>query len=153
MKTHTETPWKVVYRNDEDEDEADIDASPTNIPGWNCDVTILYGISAVNARRIVACVNACEGISNDVLNNICLVSGSLAGRFAELRESANKKDEVNAKLASALQDLLDVTDEPPYRNCSCHISQPCNDCVDFSAVREARTEARDAIAQSEDANP
>jgi hypothetical protein len=34
-----------------------------------------------DAARIVACVNACEGLSNEQLANICLMDGNLANRF------------------------------------------------------------------------
>lgn len=35
--------------------------------------------------------------------------------------------------------LLKVGDtvEPPPKNCSCHISPPCSDCVDYGSLREA----------------
>lgn len=34
----------------------------------------------------------------------------------------------------------------PDRNCSCHISPPCSDCVDHSGTREALEDAHAAIA-------
>ena len=34
----------------------------------------------------------------------------------------------------------------PDRNCSCHISPPCNDCVNHSSARAALEDAHDAIA-------
>lgn len=40
-----------------------------------------------NARRIVACVNACEGLSNEQLANICLIDGNLANRFKLLLDN------------------------------------------------------------------
>lgn len=41
------------------------------------------------------------------------------------------------KLLAALELLLERMELPPDRNCSCHISPPCNDCVDYSGIREA----------------
>ena len=41
----------------------------------------IYG--EANARRIVACVNACAGMTNEQLDNICMISGSLLNRFGE----------------------------------------------------------------------
>lgn len=37
--------------------------------------------------------------------------------------------------------------EPPDRNCSCHISPPCSDCVDHSFWRDALADARAALAK------
>ena len=52
------------------------------------------------------------------------------------------------KLLEALEDLMEMTGEPPDRNCSCHISPPCNDCVDYSEWRDAFEYARAAIAKA-----
>ena len=35
----------------------------------------------------------------------------------------------------------------PERNCSCHLSPPCNDCLENGALRELVEEARAAIKQ------
>ena len=51
------------------------------------------------------------------------------------------------KLASlALSEGVEYVEEPPEKNCTCHLSPPCNDCVDHSAVREFFIDARKAIA-------
>lgn len=52
-------------------------------------------------------------------------------------------------LMSALCEMLEMTDEPPERNCSCHINPPCGDCVDNSGLRSARKMARAALAKAE----
>lgn len=46
----------------------------------------------------------------------------------------------------ALEFLLERGIEPPDRNCSCHISPPCNDCVEWSGLREAVEHAESALA-------
>lgn len=51
------------------------------------------------------------------------------------------------KLLEALTALLDVTYEPPDKNCSCHISPPCNDCIDNGPVREAIAAAKHIISE------
>lgn len=43
--------------------------------------------------------------------------------------------------ASIIENLLEHMDRPPEPNCSCHISAPCNDCVEYSAIREAIADA------------
>lgn len=40
-------------------------------------------------------------------------------------------------LIAALESFMENVEEPPEINCSCHISPPCNDCVDYSSLREA----------------
>jgi hypothetical protein len=64
-------------------------------------------------------------------------------------------DKANARLIAAapdlleaLQEFLEMTEEPPKRNCSCHISPPCGDCVDHAGLRGAFKVARAAIAKA-----
>lgn len=64
--SHTKEPWKVVNRGDEQ--CSDIDAKGPE--GWGGDVTIAMNIGNDTARRIVACVNACAGISTDRLEDL-----------------------------------------------------------------------------------
>ena len=54
------------------------------------------------------------------------------------------------KLEAAFVDLLENVEEPPDRNCSCHISPPCNDCVDYGGLRGALKEARAALKLAKD---
>lgn len=49
-------------------------------------------------------------------------------------------------LASALELMMDRVGEPPKANCSCHLSPPCSDCVEYSGLREAFDAAREALA-------
>lgn len=51
-------------------------------------------------------------------------------------------------LLGALTDLLDNMVEPPDRNCSCHISPPCNDCFEWQGLRSAIESANDAIKKA-----
>jgi hypothetical protein len=53
---------------------------------------------------------------------------------------------VNAELVGALEDLMEATGRPPERNCSCHISPPCPDCIDYWDWREALENANSALA-------
>ena len=45
--------------------------------------------------------------------------------------------------------LEELLGDPPDANCSCHISPPCNDCVEWAAIREAKTEWN----QAKETNP
>ena len=54
-----------------------------------------------------------------------------------------------SKLTGALKLLLERMPEPPDANCSCHISSPCNDCVDHYGEREAFEYAKDVLAEVE----
>lgn len=51
------------------------------------------------------------------------------------------------KLSAAIQLLLDNTGHPPKANCSCHLSPPCNDCTDWGGLREAISDANEALDQ------
>ena len=53
------------------------------------------------------------------------------------------------ELLAALDLFMEVVRKPPEANCSCHISPPCNDCVDYSGLREAFSVAEEAIANAD----
>lgn len=49
-------------------------------------------------------------------------------------------------LANALDDLSATADIAPERNCSCFISSPCTDCIEWDGLRESLATARAALA-------
>ena len=51
------------------------------------------------------------------------------------------------ELAGLLEDVLEFIGEPPPPNCSCHISPPCNDCVDHAEAREIDSRINAALAR------
>lgn len=53
------------------------------------------------------------------------------------------------KLLEALKEVIERMDQPPERNCSCHLSPPCNDCVDYGGIRESIKYANAAIEEAE----
>lgn len=86
-----------------------------------------------NARRIVACVNACTDIPTEQLESI----GNIAPYGFSLRGIAQLKQQRDDVL-EALRDLLEnVSGIVPDKNCSCHMAPPCNDCVEWGALRES----------------
>ncbi|MBK0415232.1 hypothetical protein JD974_12530 [Chromobacterium haemolyticum] len=54
-------------------------------------------------------------------------------------------------LLSALELMVERIAEPPDANCSCHLSPPCNDCVDYGGEREAFETAKAEIAEARNA--
>lgn len=96
--------------------------------------------SAEWRRRIVACVNACAGIPTERLEEFNDWSAAGIASAATYRQ---QRDE----LLAALELMLERISEPPEANCSCHLSPPCADCMDFGGEREAFDEARAAIAR------
>lgn len=54
-----------------------------------------------NARRLVACWNACEGISTDFLENIAMTGDTLASRF-------KARDDTERELAAQRDELLEA---------------------------------------------
>lgn len=53
-----------------------------------------------------------------------------------------------SQLEAALEQLLEMVERPPERNCSCHISPPCGDCVDWSGLRTAIADAESALSST-----
>lgn len=118
-----------------------------------------HGISSkANARRIVACVNACAGLPTDALERgrvvvvtatkfpeppIKITDGLDIETFVVDHKTAEQRD----LLLSALEFLMERIEQPPEPNCSCHISPPCNDCVENAGVREAFEFATGAISK------
>lgn len=43
--------------------------------------------------------------------------------------------------------LIEMVGYVPERNCSCHISPPCNDCVEWSGLREAIQGIKEASSE------
>lgn len=65
--------------------------------------------------------------------------------FAE-NQKRQEVERQHGKLQVALDLMLERVPEPPEANCSCHLSPPCNDCIDYGGEREAFELAKDAIA-------
>ncbi|HBU17053.1 hypothetical protein [Hydrogenophaga sp.] len=51
-------------------------------------------------------------------------------------------------LLAALEMMVERSIDPPAPDCRCHISPPCNDCVENWGLREAFEYARAAIAKA-----
>jgi hypothetical protein len=100
---HTPGPWTT--------DEADHDAPYQNIKiqasnrtictVWIDDAPVrdFNTEQQANARRIVACVNACEGLDTGLLKNITTLGDTLASRF-------RMRDKVERDLQAQRDELL-----------------------------------------------
>lgn len=67
------------------------------------------------------------------------------------RERQRKEDLVRAAAPDLLQSLKELIANTycPETNCSCHISPPCSDCVEWAGIREILANARAAVAKAE----
>lgn len=70
MSNHTKEPWTLDGRTVYALDKKGVNIFSAWVQGTNISDDELTS----NARRIVACVNACEGIETDELNEYCAVS-------------------------------------------------------------------------------
>lgn len=71
-------------------------------------------------------------------------------RIIEIFEKMDRisLNNLSAEMVVALDEMLEMSDTPPERNCSCHINGPCNDCVEYSGLRHARALCEEAIAKA-----
>jgi len=70
------------------------------------------------------------------------VIANLRNQLEQAKADAARRD---SSLQSSIEELLEYIDEPPERNCSCHVSPPCSDCVDYSHLREVIASAKKVI--------
>ena len=76
-------------------------------------------------------------------------AGELVAALHLIQNREPKLAEEVPRLREALEVMLDATIAPDA-NCSCHIAPPCSDCVEFSMIREAREQAKAALAGGSD---
>ena len=75
----------------------------------------------------------------------CRLNGMGAEREAALLGKVAQQSAALKLAREALSEGMEYVEDPPEKNCSCHLSPPCNDCVDHSAVREFFIDARKAL--------
>ena len=51
------------------------------------------------------------------------------------------------ELTAALENLTEFTDVPDA-NCSCHLTPPCGDCVEYGGIRDALERARVVLVKA-----
>lgn len=73
-------------------------------------------------------------------------------KFAELVVADHRVEKINY-LHFIIEDLLSYVGAPPDKNCSCHISPPCSDCVDYSHLRDVIASAKAALKEGNEPCP
>jgi len=106
---HTPGPWHVS-----DYLAADMShraACVRDAAGWS--VAYLPGpvSGKADARRIVACVNACEGVDTDALPEI---PGGVAGLLTVTQSLKQQRDELRAALIKLVDVFPEVVKQTPY---------------------------------------
>ena len=91
MSGHTKGPWAVNYTK-----FSEIRAENGAVIARCVKLTSLTNLEA-NARRIVACVNACEGVSTKRLENNLPIVELVARHSEALREIEALKDEIKSQ--------------------------------------------------------
>ena len=66
---------------------------------------VCQDVTEANARRLVACWNACEGLTTEHLENIDMLGETLAGRFADFHASERELMDTRDELLAALKEL------------------------------------------------
>lgn len=108
---------------------------------------------AVFAQDGIACVALCQpgclpasGREDAVAANARLIvtlRNAVPESLAALAERDTLRAEVE-RLRGAIQRCLEELYAPPA-DCSCHLSPPCSDCVEYAGIREAEEVARAAL--------
>lgn len=113
---HTKEPWSTAYRRTDIEDNMAQEIFDSN--GQKIATCAWFSVSTekghistnreANARRIVACVNACVGISTENLEELKdgLDSHSVVVLVADLKKAENQRDELVALLKDGLSDEM-----------------------------------------------
>ena len=91
MSEHTKGPWAVNYTK-----FSEVMAENGAVIARCVKLTSLTNLEA-NARRIVACVNACEGVRTEHLENNLPIVELVARHNEALREIEALKDEIKSQ--------------------------------------------------------
>ncbi len=104
--SHTPEPWSFEVTDEHDEYSCDVFDSN--------ELSIIDGsnglITEANARRIVACVNACAGIPTGVLAIVGAFGGF--GRDNMVQHATKQRDELLAAMIEAREALQFANDSP-----------------------------------------
>lgn len=102
---------------------------------------VAESITPSNARRLVACWNAFDGIPTDKIEGRTVVA-----TLKKMKRLADGGDWLRRKavvLLECVETLKEHLPDIPDANCSCHRAAPCGDCVNWSGLREVMDIIRD----------
>lgn len=147
MSKHTEGPLATdAYGNVQDETGASI-ATVTN---WDMRHDRLSGECEANARRIVACWNACEGLRTESLERMpgtfaqAMIHNNFLELWSEYADAKAQRDELLNALRDALQGL-----QREYVNLAMtYEGTPYENDRAFMEIKERYENARAAIAKA-----
>ena len=102
----------------------------------------------------------CKCTAQEAADRIAELEQQLARQRLQLEDYALSNIQDRQELAAAqarekvmmvaIESLVENVDRPPDANCSCHISPPCSDCVDYGGLREAFEWVDTALAMPTD---
>jgi len=142
MIQHTPEPWK--YEGEDDGDFVVWGASPNddfigNVGARIKEMMVIIDLDLANARRIVACVNACSGITTEQLNSIgsgginsLISSGADAVRLLEKEKTKNE----------VLMDALKIA-QSALAHCKADIGYSHQQIMAAIAINDAMTKCED----------
>lgn len=107
MSDFTPGPWRIdEYRNFVTPD------GPLYLGGVTTPLTLGANMRKGwgNACRIVACVNACEGISTEQLESWLCMSRPILQSMKELKSEADREAKQRDELLEALKDMVDLVE-------------------------------------------
>lgn len=120
-RKHTPEPWKL-YRNDQSVGDAVGHAVCDVWPRGDDKIASEEG--KANARRIVACVNACRGLPTDEMEKSGLAS-AFGNQMLELEQ---QRDHIHAKVDELLAALVNAKES--LERCYDVTEWPCNGSTD-----------------------
>jgi hypothetical protein len=97
MRKHTHEPWKVCHWAEGRKGFEIADRNQNRI---------CFDVTEDDARRIVACVNACAGMETELLENVAMLGETLLARFELLKKQEAKLKSQRDELLAALEDLV-----------------------------------------------
>jgi hypothetical protein len=104
MSEHTKEPWS--YELDTGSDlRIYSETNPGIVDGCGCCGS--PNCDDADARRIVACINACAGFDTELLENILMLGDTLKRRFKTLTDSESELQKQRDELLAALELIIE----------------------------------------------
>ena len=111
MSEHTKEPWITVETELDVIEITNADRNGLVVPIAKVSTGYVKQVGIeqeANARRIVACVNACAGLDTDLLENMLMLGDTLKQRFKVLTNSESELQQQRDKLLAALESAVEA---------------------------------------------